>query len=223
MPFTIEQAIPEHAAAIAKIFLSDETSDFLRLQLGTVDPAILNGGLTERLAVSIKRPRETYIIARDDETQEIVSYAQWILPRDAMDVVVGQTVDEQVHETEQYRRTLLPGMNEALVMDFRKRIREMKNDVLKGRRYYLLGNLGTLPWYRGRGAASALSRWPLSEADKECILVYLDTDQEGSARRMYEKLGFERVGEAIFDLSRYGGEGMHTHVAMIREPSWSGG
>ena len=93
MPFTIEQAIPEHAAAIAKIFLSDETSDFLRLQLGTVDPAILNGGLTERLAVSIKRPRETYIIARDDETQEIVSYAQWILPRDAMDVVVGQTVD----------------------------------------------------------------------------------------------------------------------------------
>ena len=88
MPFTIEQAMPEHAAAIARIFLSDETSDFLQLQLGTVDPAVLNEGLTKRLRESIERPGEMYIIARDDETQEVVSYVQWILLCEEMDVVI---------------------------------------------------------------------------------------------------------------------------------------
>ena len=82
----------------------------------------------------------------------------------------------------------------------------------------VLGNLGTLPWYQRKGAASALSSWPFEKADEEEVPVYLDTDEAGPAIRMYERLGFSRVDEVVFDLSEYGGEGKHTHVAMIREP-----
>lgn len=91
MPFTLEEAKVDDAAAIAKIFTSDETSNFLRMQLGTVDPSVLNEGMTERLAESIQKEGHVYIIARNDDTGEIVSYAHWALPRDEMEVVVEQS------------------------------------------------------------------------------------------------------------------------------------
>ena len=91
MPFTTRQATAGDVPAIAKIFLSDETSSFLLLQLGTVDPAVLNGGMTDRLSESIQKPDQVYLIAQDDETGEIVSFAQWALPRDEMEEVVEQS------------------------------------------------------------------------------------------------------------------------------------
>ena len=122
-------------------------------------------------------------------------------------------------------------------MDFREGIRVMREDVLKGRRHYstphrspfsaanretgrriVLGDVGTLSWYKRRGAATALISWPFEDADKDKLVVYLDTDQNGGARRIYERLGFRRAGEAVFDLSKHGSTGIHTHIGMIREP-----
>ena len=91
MPFVVERATINDVADIAKIFLSDSTSDFLRLQLGTVDPATLNEGFTERLTESLQQDGQVYIVARDRDTGEIVSYAQWKLPRDQMDAVISPT------------------------------------------------------------------------------------------------------------------------------------
>lgn len=106
----------------------------------------------------------------------------------------------------------------------------------------MLGNIGTLPSYQRRGAASALTRWPFEEADKCGIPVYLDTNEAGKrlkaarlptsdtcansyspqnsghARVMYEKAGFVRKDAVVFDLAKHGGEGTHTHMGMIREP-----
>lgn len=80
----------------------------------------------------------------------------------------------------------------------------------------VLGNIGTLPWYQRRGAASALTRWPFEKANNEQMLVYLDTNEDGHARNMYENLGFKRVDAAVFDLPKYGGRGLHSHMAMVR-------
>ena len=90
MPFTIKQATIEDARDIASTFLSNGTDHFLRLQLGTVDPAVLREGLTGRLRESIEREGQVYIIARDDESGHVVSYAQWTLPRNEMEFVVEQ-------------------------------------------------------------------------------------------------------------------------------------
>lgn len=93
MPLTIEQAVPDDAAAIAKVFLNDEAGEFLRLQLGTVDPDIMNNGMTERLTENIKTSGQIYVVARDDKTCEIVSYASWTLPREEDEPYVQQTAE----------------------------------------------------------------------------------------------------------------------------------
>ena len=98
MPFKIEEAAPKEAEAITKIFLSDDTSDFLRLQLGTVDPAVLNEGMNDRLAEGLEKPGHTYVIARDEKTNEVVSFAQWVLPRDENETVAEQSPEVRVLE-----------------------------------------------------------------------------------------------------------------------------
>ena len=67
----------------------------------------------------------------------------------------------------------------------------------------VLGNLGTLPAYRRQGAASALIRWPFEKADEEGVVVYLDTDELGDAKRMYDRLGFKKVDEVCMDLRHW--------------------
>lgn len=93
MPFTIEEATPDDAAAISKVFLSSDTDDFVKLQLGTVDPMVMSQGLTERLKENIKTPGQLYLIARDDESQEVVSYAAWTLPRDEDEPFMKQSTE----------------------------------------------------------------------------------------------------------------------------------
>ena len=90
MPFTIKHATTTDAAAITKIFLSDSSRSFLQLQMGTVDPVVLNEGMLERIAESIQKPDQEYLVAQDDETSEIVSFSQWLLPRDEMEAIVGK-------------------------------------------------------------------------------------------------------------------------------------
>lgn len=91
MPFTISLATPSDAAAIAHVFQSNETDSFLRLQLGTVDPEVMTQGLTERLAENISKPDTVYVVARDDETGEIMSFASWTLPRGRDEEFVTQS------------------------------------------------------------------------------------------------------------------------------------
>lgn len=91
MPFTITIASRSDAAAIARVFQSNETDSFLRLQLGTVDPEVLKQGLTERLAANISKPHTVYVVARDDATGEIVSFASWTLPRGRDEEFVRQS------------------------------------------------------------------------------------------------------------------------------------
>lgn len=93
MPFTLEKATPDYAAAIANVFLGDEADEFLRLQFGTVDPAIMSEGMTERLTENIKKPGEVYVVARDEATGEIVSYCSWTLPRGEDEPYVRQSAD----------------------------------------------------------------------------------------------------------------------------------
>lgn len=53
------------------------------LQLGIVNPTIFHDGMTRRVAENISRPNQVFLIARDEESSEIVNYAQRELPNDA--------------------------------------------------------------------------------------------------------------------------------------------
>lgn len=61
-----------------------------------------------------------------------------------------------------------------------------------------------------------LIQWGTEKADKAQVPSYLEATQMG--RPLYEKMGFEKRHEEIFDLSKYGAEGSDLMTIMIREP-----
>lgn len=84
-------ATPKDASAITKILLSNETDRFFRLQLGTIDSSVLCGGIEASIEESMQRNGVVYMIAKDAESGEVVSFAQWDLPRNETEVVIDQS------------------------------------------------------------------------------------------------------------------------------------
>jgi ribosomal protein S18 acetylase RimI-like enzyme len=84
----------------------------------------------------------------------------------------------------------------------------------------VLMNIGTSKTSRQKGAATALVKSVIEAADREKVSIYLDTVSEGPAKGLFDKLGFEEAGRFEMDLSKYGGQGCHSHIGMIR---WSWG
>lgn len=62
--------------------------------------------------------------------------------------------------------------------------------------------------------------WVFPQADAQNVVVYLDTASDNKAMLLYKRLGFKvKASQTIEDLSKYGGEGSETHVALIRYPN----
>ena len=76
--------------------------------------------------------------------------------------------------------------------------------------------LVTDPEHQRRGAGALLINWGLERADKAQLLSFLEATETG--RPLYIKLGFKAVHEEVFDLSKYGAQGIETNTAMIRDP-----
>jgi ribosomal protein S18 acetylase RimI-like enzyme len=70
------------------------------------------------------------------------------------------------------------------------------------------------------GAATLLLKEVLAQADQSGVPVFLQTARDGSARRLYEKLGFEKTDEYIVDFQKYGGEQIDGwgYISMAKEP-----
>ena len=74
--------------------------------------------------------------------------------------------------------------------------------------------LATLPDYRGLGAASQILQWGFTQADELGLPAYLEASKEGAL--LYEKRGFEKVGNFVIDLKLLGGEGLSESPLMVR-------
>lgn len=82
MPFQIQEASTEDASSIATVLLSAETEPLMRLQLGNADPDVLKKNFEEKLRKSIgEASKQKWIVARDEVSGRVISYAQWELPR----------------------------------------------------------------------------------------------------------------------------------------------
>lgn len=122
-----------------------------------------------------------------------------------------------------YEQRVKPGMDVALLMELWEKMDRMTEQAMNGRgSFWGLENVGTLKTHQGRGIATALIRVALEEcfARGNELPVYLDTsgDEDSTAWRLYERLGFERVGGFQIDLTEHQGEGVHKHLAMIKKP-----
>ncbi|KAF2493301.1 acyl-CoA N-acyltransferase [Lophium mytilinum] len=225
MPLELLEAVPADSEAIALLFALSWTSPFTRLQFGNVDTDELARDMAPRIADHIKKPGMKFIVTKDQGSGEIASVAQWSVPLDdrpdepEVKEAAEDETERQELEDEAYRKKLPENSNKDLIMEFTLGTRKLRKDALGEQKCYLLENLATHPSYRGQGLASKLINWAFVRADEEGVIVYLDTARDNKALQLYKKLGFEEVGSTTIEsLSIYGGEGFHTHVALIRHP-----
>ncbi|KAF1952570.1 hypothetical protein CC80DRAFT_527831 [Byssothecium circinans] len=216
-PYTLHLATPPSAPAIAAVLAQSWTSPFTHLQFGRIDALSLAAAMTPRIESKLETSTTSRTVSK------IVAVAQWTLParepaRDDQETP-EEREERQRLEDEMYRNSLPEGSNKDLVMEFTLGLRELRAETLKGRPHYLLENIATLPGFRGKGLASRLLEWAFPLADEEGVLVYLDTAEDNPAMRLYKRLGFEERGRhSIENLERFWGKGVHTHVALVREP-----
>ncbi|GAB7351016.1 hypothetical protein MBLNU459_g1506t1 [Dothideomycetes sp. NU459] len=218
MPFLVSEATLADVPAITSIFRADAPTSFMRLCLGSVHPSALNVKQSDRIADEMHEEDQLWLIARDAESGRTASFAQWRLPKEEPDDAAQDNAADLEEQREAYRDAISPGMNVDLVVEFQDQITKLRKETLKGQRHFLLMNLGTSSVWQRKGAASTLVEYPFDVADEEQIIVYLDTAIDGPGKHMYESLGFQHAGQCSIDLTQYGGEGVHTHVAMIRYP-----
>jgi GNAT superfamily N-acetyltransferase len=178
--FEIAEALPSDAQAISSLFALSWVSPFTQLQFGKIDPNRMATSILPRIAELLVKAGSKFVIARNLETSEVVAVAQWTTPQGTEMQKKNEESKEdrferQQFEDEAYRRRLPEGSNKELIMAFTLGLRHLREETLQGREHFLLENLATHPDYRGRGLASQLIEWATLLADKQQVLVYLDT------------------------------------------------
>ncbi|KAK7185561.1 GNAT family protein [Paraphaeosphaeria sporulosa] len=220
--YTLSLATPEDAKAIAYLFALSWQSPFTQLQFGNMSTDTLSLTMAPRIVESMANPGSEYVVMRANDGT-IAAIAQWSAPSPARTKAEEESAEDKADRREiwiqEYRKKLPENSNKDLIVEFSLGLRELREEVLQGRQYYLLENIATHPEHRKRGLASKLIEWVFPRADEQSVPVYLDTASDNEAMRVYKRLGFEEKGNRIIeDLSKYGGEGSHTHVALLRMP-----
>jgi hypothetical protein len=80
--YEIEPAVLADAEAITAIDAGAEPDPFRQFMEGTADAAKSRAGMLKWWERCIGSPGKLVVVARDANSREIVSYAQWELPRD---------------------------------------------------------------------------------------------------------------------------------------------
>lgn len=221
--YALLPATPDDAEAIARLFALSWQSPFTQLQFGKMSTDVLASAMAPRIVESMSKAGSEYVLMRAEDGT-VAAVAQWSVPvQSTEDSKKDESPEEKAERLrkwdERYRGNLPESSNKDLIMEFTAGLRELRDDVLQGREHFLLENLATHPDHRRRGLASRLIEWVLPQADRQKALVYLDTASDNEAMRIYKNLGFEEGGsDTIENLERFGGEGSHTHVALVRRP-----
>lgn len=79
--YKVDQALPSDAAAINKIDCAAEPDPFRQFMEGSGDAARKEAGMLKWWTKCLESSDQRILVARDEEDGEIVSYAQWDLPR----------------------------------------------------------------------------------------------------------------------------------------------
>ncbi|KAF2134105.1 hypothetical protein P153DRAFT_281459 [Dothidotthia symphoricarpi CBS 119687] len=98
-------------------------------------------------------------------------------------------------------------------MGFLSRVRR---EFMGTKPFCFLQILVTDPEHHRRGAGAMLIEWGTEKADDAQLPSFLEATRMG--RPLYERMGFEKRYEEVFDLSQYGVKGEDSSTVMIREP-----
>ncbi|KAF1845592.1 uncharacterized protein K460DRAFT_366449 [Cucurbitaria berberidis CBS 394.84] len=130
-------------------------------------------------------------------------------------------VNEKERTEEQIQSMLpIPGIDEEGrpgAQDFMWFLTRARREYMGRKPFYFLHILVTDPEHHRRGAGAMLIAWGLKKADNAQLPSYLESSPMG--RPLYARMGFKPRYEEIWDLRKYGLQGMDKSTVMIREPS----
>ncbi|CAM6111182.1 unnamed protein product [Calypogeia fissa] len=175
----------------------------------------------------LDKQHEKGVEKSDGNGEIIVSYAKWGVPLDLKEKLEKEYPRAKLSETELAeldadRRKGCDangepkGMNEELIEEVGAQMEKARQAFPSHRPHMSLDLLATLPSCQRRGLATAHVKWGLKLADREGLLVFLESTPSGAD--LYKKLGFKEVSSATHDLTKWGGDGSFTHLFMVREP-----
>jgi len=212
MSFRLLPAVPADADELGEILVACSTSQRLVIENADVTPADYLAWHRARVrnSLSICDPNSDVVAFKlvDEETGRIAAYAQWGFSSQAW------KKDRELSPNKDLKPP--KGTNLRLRQKYGAMLAEMDARNLPKEKHFVLMNLVTAPSFRRKGAASQLVRWGLERADREGVIVVLDSSPHGLP--LYKTLGFVEVDRIELDLAEFGGEGTHSHVSMVRKP-----
>ncbi|EON65809.1 hypothetical protein W97_05048 [Coniosporium apollinis CBS 100218] len=172
--------------------------------------------LLSKYTTAFHDPNTYFLKAVDTATGEIAAAAKWIIyrhPRSEEDVDRAwrdkRTVEELKEDDPDRDRRNIEAERAFMVY-----LADARRDTMGTQPHYLLNILITHPTHYRRGAGAALLRWGIERADQDGLPVYLEASEMG--KPLYARWGFEEIKETVFDLTKYGGEGVERNTVMVR-------
>ncbi|SLM40980.1 GNAT domain [Lasallia pustulata] len=148
-----------------------------------------------------------FVKATDTRTGSIVAWARWNF------YVDGATLDQTP-----WPKEWAEGTNVPCVEYFFGALDRKRDAFMKGKDFFLMGVLVTLPEYQGKGIGSSLLQWGLEIADEKGVECWIDASP--MSVELYKRLGWVEVDHVDLDLGKYGGEQgiVDRTVCLIRKP-----
>jgi len=148
----------------------------------------------------------------DTDTGEVVGYSKWAFENTTaggqLQRPIGMPKDLVLEPP-----STPEGLNDPFAIHFTAKCRAIREKHLRDQPALRLGMMGTLPAYQRRGVASLQLAWATELADREGLIMY--TEGSPVATPLYEKFGFEPVGEVVSDLLD---GGSYTYTCLLRKP-----
>ncbi|KUJ07053.1 acyl-CoA N-acyltransferase [Mollisia scopiformis] len=211
MPFQIQPATLANAPEIGKMLQSVSNSPRIKQEFkDCTEEAWLEWNVkaveAEIGACGGSKGEAEALVVVEGEGGEIVGYAVW-----------GWGFETSLSITRAKDAVRLPeGCNTALRRSFLATLYKMEAENQPQSPFYELLELATSPKFQRRGIGSQLINYGLEKAKQDKVKVYLSAAPGGVP--VYRKLGLEEVGRLEVNLEGFGAEGVHVHVAMVKEP-----
>ncbi|KAI4741409.1 hypothetical protein E4T50_08194 [Aureobasidium sp. EXF-12298] len=160
-------------------------------------------GFTESVQANMRKttrdglsdPSTSYILIRDSNTKDVVAVACWYYQ--TKDVTIQEILDtEDRAKAKRAEQGHIPGINDAMINDFRTASMKNKREILAGKAHAALRVLSTLPAAQRKGAGTAGLIWGLRKTDELELPAYLVSS--GMARSLYAKHGFSEVSTVVY-------------------------
>ncbi|THW55132.1 hypothetical protein D6C86_03721 [Aureobasidium pullulans] len=163
---------------------------------------------------SLSDKSTSYIFVRDINTKQVLAVACWSFQ--TTDLTIQEVLDkEEKARKERAEQEPIPGVDSAVMNDFRETAARLQRENLGGKAHALLKVLATHPDAQRRGAGAAALKWGLKKADELGVPAYLEASRVG--RPLYAKHGFKEICELPLNARKHGYSRDGMNWCMLRD------